>query len=226
MAPPGWTSHSRGKVLPPLFPASPPDQSSFADLIYRLSHPPRPVSQRTGLAETLSPSTIFTSWLNHHRPLPPGFGKRLFRLLYPHEGSRRRYGLKETKLSREIEETLGLGGLTKWDGVTYDGHEGTGCLGREVEVMMKDRVSHPPSLFSCGLLGILTNGSDPKRPKVRDTHLRYRQNARSTSLLVIILSTLPTRSFDSHPHKPPDQPLPSFKSLTLRLSCPHSDHPP
>jgi DNA ligase-4 len=80
--------------------------------------------------------------LNHHRPFPPKFGKQLFRLLYPHEGSRRRYGLKETKLSKELEGILGLSGLSRWDGVVYEGEAGTGCLGREVETMMRPRVSH------------------------------------------------------------------------------------
>lgn len=92
------------------------------------------------MSTPLTPAAIFTSWLNHHRPHPPTFGKQLFRLLFPHEGSRRRYGLKETKLSRELEGTLGLRGLARWDGVSYDGQSGTGCLGREVECMMKGRV--------------------------------------------------------------------------------------
>jgi len=85
---------------------------------------------------------ILTSWLNHHRPLPHKFGKQLFRLLFPHEGSRRRYGLKETKLSTELEGILGLSGLSRWDGVVYEGEAGTGCLGKEVETVMRPRVSH------------------------------------------------------------------------------------
>jgi len=114
----------------------------FSDLIYRLSHPPKPVSPESGVHTPLTPTVIFTSWLNHHRPVSPKFGKHLFRLLFPHEGSRRRYGLKETKLSKELEGMLGLDGLSKWDGVAYEGESGTGCLGREVETKMKSRVSH------------------------------------------------------------------------------------
>jgi DNA ligase-4 len=37
---------------------------------------------------------------------------------------------------------LGLDGLSKWDGVAYEGESGTGCLGKELETMMKSRVSH------------------------------------------------------------------------------------
>lgn len=89
---------------------------------------------------------IFQSWLNHHKPSlsGAGTGKRLFRLLFPHEGSRRRYGLKETKLALELERILGLSGLRKWDSVCWDSTDreegGTGCLGKEVEVVMKSRV--------------------------------------------------------------------------------------
>jgi DNA ligase-4 len=50
--------------------------------------------------------------------------------------------LKETKFSKELEGILGLSGLSRWDGVVYEGEAGTGCLGREVETMMRPRVSH------------------------------------------------------------------------------------
>jgi DNA ligase-4 len=91
---------------------------------------------------------VFQSWLNHHKPIGlgggfgNGTGKYLFRLLFPHEGSRRRYGLKETKLAVELENILGLSGLRKWDSVSWEmGDEGgTGCLGKEVEVALKARV--------------------------------------------------------------------------------------
>lgn len=114
---------------------------SFADLIYRLGHPPLRQSKSTGLSVALAPNVIFQSWLNHHKPYSPGLGKRLFRLLFPHEGSRRRYGLKETKLSSELERILGLTGLRRWDSVCWDGGDGgTGCLGKEVESTMRRRV--------------------------------------------------------------------------------------
>ncbi|KAK8849569.1 hypothetical protein IAR55_004904 [Kwoniella newhampshirensis] len=113
---------------------------SFAKLIYRLGDPPK--SKKT--AKPIPPDKIFSSWLNHlPKPLPHLAAKQIFRLLFPHEGSRRRYGLKETKLAQELERLLGLGGLTRWDSVSWDrgGKSGTGCLGREVEVAMKERVA-------------------------------------------------------------------------------------
>lgn len=70
-------------------------------------------------------------------------GKRLFRLLFPHEGPRRRYGLKETRLAAELERVLGVDGLKKWDGLAFEGEGGTGCLGKEVELIMRDRVRLP-----------------------------------------------------------------------------------
>jgi DNA ligase-4 len=115
---------------------------SVCSLIYRLSHPPR--SKSSSSLDPLPPSKIFQSWLNHlPRPLLPGTGKRLFRLLFPHEGPRRRYGLKETRLAVELERVLGVDGLRKWDGLAFEGEGGTGCLGKEVELIMKDRVRLP-----------------------------------------------------------------------------------
>lgn len=78
--------------------------------------------------------------MNHlPRPFLIGTGKHLFRLLFPHEGSRRRYGLKETRLALELEKILCVNGLTKWDAAGW-GEAGTGCLGKEVQRLMKDRV--------------------------------------------------------------------------------------
>ncbi|KAL7424949.1 hypothetical protein Q5752_000636 [Cryptotrichosporon argae] len=107
---------------------------SFAELVYRLGHPPA----------SLTPSQIFSSWLAHLRhPLPPHTGKQLFRLLFPHEGARRRYDLKETRLVAELERVLGVAGLRRWDSVTYTGEGGTGCLGLEVERAMEARQAGP-----------------------------------------------------------------------------------
>ena len=52
--------------------------------------------------------------------------------------------MRETKLSKELQDILRLSGLSKWDGVVYEGEAGTGCLGREVETMMRPRVSLLP----------------------------------------------------------------------------------
>ena len=119
--------------------------SSFALLVHRLGHPPKAASSKQAVSDTgtLTPGTIFASWVAQlPRPVPAGTGKHIFRLLFPHEGSRRRYGLKETLLARELERILGVQGLTKWDAVNWNGrHEGgTGCLGKEVELALSNRV--------------------------------------------------------------------------------------
>ncbi|WWC95484.1 hypothetical protein V866_002348 [Kwoniella sp. B9012] len=117
---------------------------SFVKLVYHLGSPPK--SALVGITKetktsSLAPSKIFQSWLNHlPKPLPRESGKHVFRLLFPHEGSRRRYGLKESKLALELERILGLRGLSKWDRVCWDnGESGTGCLGKEIELLMRDR---------------------------------------------------------------------------------------
>ncbi|WWC65954.1 uncharacterized protein I303_108576 [Kwoniella dejecticola CBS 10117] len=116
---------------------------SFAKLVYHLGNPPRSPQTATKVSKALAPQKIFQSWLNHlAKPFSPGTGKHLFRLLFPHEGSRRRYGLKESKLALELERILGVRGLGKWDCVSWEGNDsGTGCLGKEVELAMRDRSS-------------------------------------------------------------------------------------
>ncbi|ODO06886.1 hypothetical protein I350_04246 [Cryptococcus amylolentus CBS 6273] len=97
-----------------------------------------------------APETIFKSWLQSlPRPFPPHTGKHLFRLLFPNKGSRRRYGTKEMKLSRTLEDVLGLRGLlAQWDSVNWDPRTeaGTGCLGREVEIQMDLRLAYKREL--------------------------------------------------------------------------------
>jgi DNA ligase-4 len=109
--------------------------------VQRLAHPPQ---SRSDPSKPIAPERIFASWLAHHpQPFAPGTGKRIFRLLFPHEGARRRYGLKETLLSRELSRALGVprAELDKWDKVD-DGGEGggEGCLGLAVMAAMADRV--------------------------------------------------------------------------------------
>ncbi|ORX33230.1 hypothetical protein BD324DRAFT_654306 [Kockovaella imperatae] len=111
---------------------------SFAKLIYRLSHPPQARSREN---RTFTPADIFTSWLNHlDRPLPPGSGKHVLRILFPHEGCRRRYGMKEMKLACELERILRIKGLSRWDSAGSPGG-GSGCLGLEVQRVCKERTT-------------------------------------------------------------------------------------
>lgn len=129
----GWTSRSRGET------SLGATNGSIADLISRLGTPPKSsVHQSNGAAIPLSPITIFASWLaSLPRPLLPGTGKRLFRVLFPHEGARRRYGFKETRLSAALESALGVR-LAGWDSVARTA--GAGCLGTVVQRAMTQRV--------------------------------------------------------------------------------------
>lgn len=131
------------RYVSPRFPL-PPLTPSFADLVHRLGHPPKNACEPAadGAGQATPPDEIFASWLNHlPRPFPPHTGKCLFRLLFPHEGNRRRYGMKETRLSSELESILGVRNLRQWDSVAWDrGRGGTGCLGDEVEFAMATRV--------------------------------------------------------------------------------------
>lgn len=136
-------------------------QSSFCKLIFRLGHPPLSTSPGTSSKPHLPPGKIFASWLAHlPRPLTPGTGKILFRLLFPHEGSRRRYALKEYRLAQELEAVLGLRGLGSWDQVVLEGSRqrdaardegaGSGCLGLEVKRRVKERVcAYLSSAYGC-----------------------------------------------------------------------------
>jgi DNA ligase-4 len=57
----------------------------------------------------------------------------------------------ETKLARQLEKILGLQGLKRWDAVGW-GDEGTGCLGLELERVLKERVSLLPAQQMSSLL--------------------------------------------------------------------------
>lgn len=115
---------------------------SLCQLIYRLGNPPKTQAE---VPIAVPPVKIFSSWVQHlHHPVALGTGKRLFRLLYPHEGARRRYGLKETLLARELGKILGVQGLDRWDCVAYNDDSergGEGCLGLAVLRVMEQRVS-------------------------------------------------------------------------------------
>lgn len=130
---------------------------SFAELIQKLGHPP--VSKERDWRERLvqyPAKDIFEAWVrNLPKPFVPGTSKKLFRLLFPHEGSRRRYDIREIRLAAMLEEVTGITGLTRWDAVSFHGGGGTGCLGEEVKrAMLKRRVS--PTFCQAAHLSSLT----------------------------------------------------------------------
>lgn len=163
---------------------------SFCALVYRLSHPSTP----KGLNKPPSPAEIFSSWLNHlPRPFPPGTGKHILRLLFPHEGSRRRYGLKETRLAIDLERILCVEGLCRWDAVGW-GEGGSGSLGKEVERAMRDRVSG--RVVHHRLEAALM--VDPHRSGVRNQRTRTRCPSRQARGSFGLLSALSTALFPSY----------------------------
>lgn len=115
--------------------------NSFAALIEKLGHPPMSRKRdRREKAVQYSASEIFEAWIRSlPPPFVPGTAKKLFRLLFPHEGSRRRYDIRETRLSAALEQVMGITGLKKWDAVSVNGGGGTGCLGEEVKRAMAKR---------------------------------------------------------------------------------------
>lgn len=56
----------------------------------------------------------------------------------------------ETKLAKQLEKILALQGLKRWDAVGW-GDEGTGCLGLELERVLKERVSLLPAHRASGI---------------------------------------------------------------------------
>ncbi|CAK9780671.1 unnamed protein product [Cutaneotrichosporon oleaginosum] len=116
---------------------------TVAELVYYLGHPPTSKLRHDsdGRRPPLSPTWIFASWVKSLPPsLPPKTTARLFRLLFPHEGNRRRYGLRETKLAAELESLLAIQGLTRWDAVGWEGVGGLGCLGDVVAHAVRERI--------------------------------------------------------------------------------------
>lgn len=77
-------------------------------------------NQRTNPNGTVTPTSIFRTWLTSlghgtDKPLPPGSGRALWKLLYPDEEVTRRYGLTPASLAAALgdEQMFDLGDRTK-----------------------------------------------------------------------------------------------------------------
>lgn len=89
----------------------------------------------------------FITWCKSHPALAPGTGVALFRLLFPQEDFRRKYGLKEERLSKLLTQVLqnsGVGGLStavlRWSTsnvptIVAD----QGCLGDRLRNILEER---------------------------------------------------------------------------------------
>ncbi|KAI0358264.1 hypothetical protein OH77DRAFT_1449955 [Trametes cingulata] len=85
----------------------------------------------------------FTRWVAALRerwsPLPPGITATIFRMLFPEEDIRRKYGMQETRLAQHLSKILGVSSSTDGRGERlrkWKGEDCLGCLGDEVETVM------------------------------------------------------------------------------------------
>ena len=76
---------------------------------------------------------VFKSWLDHLTGATPTDGLLLFRLLFPEHDTRRRYGLQETLLARELVAALSLSQSASRDLYAWrEDASRAGCLGKTV----------------------------------------------------------------------------------------------
>ncbi|KZT07561.1 uncharacterized protein LAESUDRAFT_115651 [Laetiporus sulphureus 93-53] len=106
---------------------------------------PRKVSQNNSSRSTPYVVQTFRNWVaelhRRYAPLPPGTAAIVFRLLFPEEDVRRKYGLQETRLAQSISKVLGISKNTGARGnglVNWDGDNSIGCLGLEVQKILEE----------------------------------------------------------------------------------------
>lgn len=126
----------------------------FADLCLlfdRISAiPPVKAGSSTTSKQSSTPLDILTLWLSHLQSPSPAQGLIIFQLLFPEHDSKRRYGLKEMKLAKELQKALSFTDtrLDQWDGdafsASYDelARRGSGCFGEAVEMALQFRREH------------------------------------------------------------------------------------
>nr|GAT42989.1 predicted protein [Mycena chlorophos] len=97
------------------------------------------VSLLDEMSGSKSPVDVFKRWIQRLRretsgsELAQGSAVTLFRLLFPQDDTRRKYGMQEKLLANAIADALGTSAkpLRKWD-------QASGCLGIEVEKVMQN----------------------------------------------------------------------------------------
>ncbi|KAF9269005.1 DNA ligase/mRNA capping enzyme, partial [Marasmius fiardii PR-910] len=110
----------------------------FTSLIREIAEDTAPKTHR----KPQNPLDTFNRWLKRLRkdfsPLPPGTTSIIFRFLFPHEDPRRKYGMQETKLSKELADCLCISDsrLVEWE------EKGeTVCLGDQLRHIMNPACS-------------------------------------------------------------------------------------
>lgn len=90
----------------------------------------------------------FRKWIAELRrlyvPLPPDTTAIVFRLLFPDEDVRRKYGMKETRLARHLAEIYAVSTSANGRGerlLKWKGEDTPGCLGLEVRNILEANIT-------------------------------------------------------------------------------------
>lgn len=85
----------------------------------------------------------FKRWLGalreRYSPLPAGITVIVFRMLFPEEDVRHKYGMQETRLAQHLTKIFGVSSAVYGRGErlrNWKGEDALGCLGNEVETIM------------------------------------------------------------------------------------------
>ncbi|GAA5959998.1 hypothetical protein JCM3765_006129 [Sporobolomyces pararoseus] len=187
--------------------ANPIPFSFFSDLVEQISRVTAR-SKRRSSSTTTQPSKqirLVKRWIDKVKeahafrldePLPPGTIAIFFRLLFPEEGVRRRYGLQEFTLAKELERLyrVGEGRFSNWSSPS-EGSRGvaTGCLGNTVKQWMERKGKYRASdgTLTLGrvdmLLDELATSSEYSAKDVQDLKLLPSYRSRSISSILVDL---------------------------------------
>ena len=116
----------------------------------------------------------------------------------------------------ELERILCVSGLTQWDAVGW-GQAGSGCLGKEVERVMRDRVSIRLVTYMLMEAG--------QEHQIGYIDPRNRSDTRRPRCSLVILSTLPTAPKLPGSRCTPHQTISRLQPLPLLTLLDHTDHP-
>ncbi|GAA5927226.1 hypothetical protein JCM1841_004252 [Sporobolomyces salmonicolor] len=182
--------------------------SFFVELVSSLASC---TAKRKGPTKSNGPSKqtqLVRAWINkikevHTRPdspLPAGTMTLFFRVLFPEQGVRRRYGYQELTLARALEKYFRVpeGKFGQWSAPSEGARSAsTGCLGAEVALWLdrKGKRRESSGEMTLGrvdeLLDELASYSEFSAPDVRELRARPAFRTRTTSsILYDLLSSL------------------------------------
>ncbi|KAJ7439863.1 hypothetical protein FB451DRAFT_1445409 [Mycena latifolia] len=175
--------------------------SFFVSLLREISHhrPRKAGIRRDKYSASYPALAVFRKWVARLRsefsPLPEGTTKIVFRMLFPEEDTRRKYGMQETKLACALANCFGISAkaLDQW---RTDGS--SGCLGQEVFNVLNKSSSYaedyinPLSIAEVDfLLDELSAHSGYSDISVRASHPHATRRSRSTIIRALYRSLAP-----------------------------------